>query len=375
MIFRAGKRDRVKRIVAVIGGAIALSLALLMVAQPVNAGDCFYYSKDVGFVCDGRMDAAPTQFDQPGLPEESLLDRVLYAYMEDNINIYPEPTLAAPPIYNVGEGFLYVTIHGQVNVDGQRWYAINPGQYARAEDIRLVTASDFQGVEISVQPERPFGWIVQEVRPSRDAGGDPEPDFEKLQRLEFFQVYDAVSADDGWLWYNIGADRWIRQTYVSLLDVDGPPEDVGTGEYWVEVDLYEQTFAAYEGPRMVYAGLISSGLNRWPTEEGIFQVWSRHVQTKMSGAEGKVDYYYIEDVPFTMYFDRRNEIALHGAYWHDRYGYKHSHGCVNMPVRDAEWVFNWSAEAPTDLWVWVHTSDPDLYFEKHGDGVEAGLDL
>ena len=53
------------------------------------------------------------------------------------------------------------------------------------------------------------------------------------------------------------------------------------------------------------------------------------VVTKMSGAEGKVDDYFIEDVPHTMFFD--NDIALHGAYWHDRFGYKHSHGCVNMP--------------------------------------------
>jgi lipoprotein-anchoring transpeptidase ErfK/SrfK len=93
----------------------------------------------------------------------------------------------------------------------------------------------------------------------------------------------------------------------------------------------------------------------------------------MSGAEGKVDYYLVEDVPHTMFFDIPNEIALHGAYWHDRFGYKHSHGCVNMPPLDAEWVFNWSADtAPintqaTDdegLWVWVHTSDPQNYLIK-----------
>mgnify|MGYP002625892858 FL=1 len=83
----------------------------------------------------------------------------------------------------------------------------------------------------------------------------------------------------------------------------------------------------------------------------------------MSGAEGKIDYYFIEDVPHTMYFDY--DIALHGAFWHDRFGYKHSHGCVNMPPRDAEWVFNWSAGAPNDLWVWSHTSDPNHYFDRY----------
>ncbi len=107
---------------------------------------------------------------------------------------------------------------------------------------------------------------------------------------------------------------------------------------------------------MVYAGMVSSGLNKWPTYEGLFQVWERNLTTDMVGAEGRVDYYVVEDVPHTMYFDF--DIALHGAYWHDRFGYKHSHGCVNMPPRDAEWVFNWSENAPNDLWVWVHTSDP-----------------
>jgi hypothetical protein len=169
-------------------------------------------------------------------------------------------------------------------------------------------------------------------------------------------VYDAVEADDGWIWYDIGNGRWMRQTYVSLVDQTPRPEEIGEDEYWVEVDLYEQTFAAYEGDRMVYAGLVSSGLNRWPTNEGLFQVWDRQPATKMSGAEGKVDYYFIEDVPNTMYFD--DEIALHGAYWHDRFGYKHSHGCVNMPLRAAEWIYNWSENAPNDLWVYVHTSDP-----------------
>jgi hypothetical protein len=359
-------RKHKNRISVLLSGAAMLLVSLFLSVGTTSAGDCFHFSDDVGFVCDGRIEIEQPQFVEPELPEASFLNRVLYAYMEDNINIYPEPNLTAAPKYNVGEGFLYVTIQGKVEANGQLWYVINPGEYALADDIRVVTASDFRGVEISVQPEHPFGWIVQDVRPSREPGGEPDPDLEKMLRTEFFQVYDAVVDDDDWIWYKIGENLWIRQTYVSLLDVDDSPEEVGDGDFWVEVDLFEQTFAAYEGPRMVYAGLISSGLNKWPTEEGIFQVFSRYQQTKMSGAEGKVDYYFIEDVPYTMYFDRRNEIALHGAYWHDRYGYKHSHGCVNMPVRDAEWVFNWSAEAPTDLWVWVHTSDPDNYFTKNG---------
>ena len=68
--------------------------------------------------------------------------------------------------------------------------------------------------------------------------------------------------------------------------------------------------------------------------------------------------YFIEDVPYIMYFDDLMGIALHGTYWHDRFGYKHSHGCVNMPILDAEWTYKWSTNAPEALYVWVHTSDP-----------------
>ncbi len=342
---------------------------LIVLAKPADAGRCFFYSEEIGTVCDGRVEPDPGQFEDPDAIDGGLLEHVSYAYMDDNINIYPEPNLSAPPLYNVGNGFLYVTIQGVVEANGHKWYVINPGEYALAEGIRLVETPKFTGVEVKVQPERPFGWVVQEVQPSSRPDGEPNPEFTKLERLSFFQVFDAVKGEDDWIWYKIGGDRWIKQTYVSLVDVHEPPEEIGQNEFWVEIDLYEQTFAAYEGERMVYASLVSSGLNRWPTYEGLFQVWDRLLQTKMSGAEGKVDYYFIEDVPYAMYFDRQNEIALHGAYWHDRYGFKHSHGCVNMPPRDAEWIYYWSDDAPNDLWVWVHTSEPDSYFQRFaGDG-------
>jgi hypothetical protein len=294
----------------------------------------------------------------------SFLPHATYAYLLDNINIYTGPSLTSPVVYNVGNGFLYATLHGRVENEGTAWYKLNQDEYVRVEDVRVVQTPSFHGVEIAVQPERPFGWIVQNVTPSNEPDGEPDESYSELTRFAFFQVFDAVIGEEDWIWYDIGGGRWIRQTFVSLIDVSPRPADVGPDEYWVEVDLYEQTFAAYEGNRMVYASLISSGLNRWPTHEGLFQVWSRHTQNKMSGAEGQVDYYFIEDVPYIMYFDQTNEIALHGAYWHDRFGYKHSHGCVNMPPLDAEWVYYWSAEGPTDLWVWVHTSEPQHYFDK-----------
>lgn len=345
---------------------ITLMLAGLIYAVDVaEAAICFDFDRD-GSVCAPNLPQAT--FAAPELLADSFIQQTSYGRLADLTLVYPEPTTAVAPVRNVGDGYLFSTIEGmRRNEAGELWYMINYGEWVRAEDVTLAEISEFAGIEINRQPERPFGWMIVDYWYSRTPGGDLAQHEAKLPRYTFFQVYDAVEAEDGWLWYNIGLGRWVRQTYVSLIDIDPRPQGVGPNDYWVEVDLYEQSFAAYMGDRIVYAGLVSSGLNRWPTHEGLFQITSdqRFARTKMSGAEGRVDYYYIEDVPHTMYFDMEHEIALHGAFWHDRFGYKHSHGCVNMPPRDAEWVFNWSDNAANDLWVWVHTSDPTHYFDRY----------
>ncbi|MEM7332183.1 MAG: L,D-transpeptidase [Chloroflexota bacterium] len=346
-----------RRKLLVIFSFIFLAVGLFGQNTAVYAVDCYVMSESVGIVCN--TEAPQAQFVKPKPFADSFLPYVSYARLNDYADVFAGPSAGSGIVENVGDGFLFVTLQGVVENSEGTWYAINYNEYVRAEDIRLVDDSEFTGFEINDQPERPFGWMIVDFWYSNEPGVDPAPGNLKLPRYTFFEVHEAVIADDGWIWYNIGGGRWMRQTYVSLIDASPRPEEVGEDEYWVEVDLYEQSFAAYIGDTMVYAGLVSSGLNQWPTHEGVFQVWSRHEQTKMSGAEGRADYYYVEDVPHTMFFD--NDIALHGAYWHDRFGYKHSHGCVNMPPRDAEWVFNWSSGAPNDLWVWVHSSNPDFY--------------
>jgi lipoprotein-anchoring transpeptidase ErfK/SrfK len=63
----------------------------------------------------------------------------------------------------------------------------------------------------------------------------------------------------------------------------------------------------------------------------------------MSGATAadRSDYYYLEDVPWTMYYDEAR--AFHGAYWHNSFGYPRSHGCVNLSLGDSHWLFDWAA--------------------------------
>src|SRR5690606_27024068 len=118
-----------------------------------------------------------------------------------------------------------------------------------------------------------------------------------------------------------------------------------------DIDLYEQTLTAYVDDTMVYATLVASGLEQWSTNEGVFRVWYKVADTPMSGSEGQSDYYYLENVPWNLFFD--GESALHGAYWHDGFGYRRSHGCVNLAPADSLWLYHWADEG---TYVHVHSS-------------------
>lgn len=112
-------------------------------------------------------------------------------------------------------------------------------------------------------------------------------------------------------------------------------------ERWIEVVLSEQRIYAWEGDRLVYNFLVSTG--KWaPTPVGDFRVWIKLASTKMSGGSKELGtYYYLPNVPCTMYFYKG--YGIHGAYWHNNFGQPMSHGCVNMRPVDSCVLFNWAS--------------------------------
>ena len=104
---------------------------------------------------------------------------------------------------------------------------------------------------------------------------------------------------------------------------------------WIDVDLTHQRLNAYEGQTLVRTTLVSTGLARTPTPAGRYKIQIKLRSDDMDGPG-----YYLPNVPFTMYFYRG--YALHGTYWHTNFGQPMSHGCVNLPTSEAEWLFNWA---------------------------------
>lgn len=356
-------------------GLLLLTLTMmgglfLAFAPAAEAADCYRYAGDV-YVCDAR----PKQsvFSTPGFRNNSFFLNRTYAWLDDNVPLYREPQGGAEVAKDGEVGLLFYTIEDTyVDGAGVTWYRVGDNQWARGDTLHRYTPPNRTGLLIHGTPERPFGWVMQRFQPSLAPEEAPPENAPLIAQYTFVELYDVAVASDGWLWFDIGDGQWTRQTNLALVDYVERPEDVGEDEYWVSVDLFEQTFAAYEGDRMVYAGLAATGLEGWETNEGLYQVYARHREWPMWGDE-EGDYYFLQDVPHTMFYD--DEIALHGAYWHDSFGAPRSHGCVNMTPRDAEWVWHWSEQADHDLWVYVYTSPQDYFMEEYGDSLRVKSNL
>ncbi|MFT4039017.1 MAG: L,D-transpeptidase [Thermomicrobiales bacterium] len=122
----------------------------------------------------------------------------------------------------------------------------------------------------------------------------------------------------------------------------GPgPQQGGWKE--IVVSISQQRMWAYEGGELVVTSLVSTGVGNVPetvTPLGFHQILSKYDVQTMEGTISD-EYYRVPDVPNVMYFDNLGN-ALHGAYWHNNFGTPMSHGCINLPLDIAAWMFGWA---------------------------------
>jgi hypothetical protein len=281
----------------------------------------------------------------------------VYGSMED-------ASKARNPIYRMDGQFLYVSYEYTEVVNDMRVYMIAPGVWMNAVDVHRIGTPTFQGLEFYRTPRNPFGWVLTPVETRTEPGyltGSYTGQW--FNRQDVVQVYSIETAES-LEWLEVRPGEWVEKRYVGLVRPRIMPPFEEIEDRWIEIDLYEQTVAVYDGGRLVFATMISSGIEPFWTRPGLFQITEKLETTPMSGSFeiDRSDYYYLEDVPWTMYFDEAR--ALHGAYWHTGYGYPRSHGCVNISPGDARWLYDW---AEVGDWVFVHDpsgltpTDPALY--------------
>ena len=132
--------------------------------------------------------------------------------------------------------------------------------------------------------------------------------------------------------------EWKERTIAA--GAENLPYQAAPGEKWVDLNLSNKTVTAYEGATVVHGPVsIVDGAAETPTVTGTYKVYLQYESQTMRGENADGSPYVAEDVPWVSYF--YSGYAFHGAGWRSSFGYSGSHGCVNMPVSEAQWIYNW----------------------------------
>ncbi len=295
--------------------------------------------------------------------EPGLIGRI--ASDDKQINIHRSPDRESAVVREIDFDELvnlYYQLEG-TNSKGEpeRWYRVwggyLPGTYVQPTRYHL-------NPQITQIPE--CGKLAEITVPYTESYTIKGPDrWEPQYRLYYQTTHWVTGAEigpDEEVWYQITSQLYDQFTYhvpakhVRLISeseylptsIQIPPE-----KKLVKVSLQDQTLTAYEDNQVVYQTRISSGLGEEEvslknpdasaTPRGEFRVTSKYPSKHMglvvaTGAPGS---YTLPGVPWTTFFVYETGVAFHGTYWHNNFGTKMSHGCVNMRNVDAKWLFRW----------------------------------
>jgi lipoprotein-anchoring transpeptidase ErfK/SrfK len=205
-------------------------------------------------------------------------------------------------------------------------YTVIPDELALLEPTAISTES--LAIEPSAIPSE-LPTILPTDVPPPTATSIPEPTFTPEATSTPGTLYAEIVADTP-------TSEYIAPT-ASVAEQNVPSALASSGVHWIDVDLSQQRVYAYAGDTIVNSFIVSTGTWQTPTVTGKFKIWIKLRSTDMAGPG-----YYLPDVPYTMYFYKG--YALHGTYWHNNFGTPMSHGCVNLSIPDAAWLYDFSYE-------------------------------
>ena len=211
-----------------------------------------------------------------------------------------------------------------------------PSTATEASDAPHVVVAPTVTAALSAQPEiisiLPADTLPTEIIPTLEAYVYTAP---ADTSIEAPTALPEIMNTPGMVYAEIIPDtptpKYTAPTVAPYMPVAG-----NGGKHWIDVDLSQQRVYAYEGDTVVNSFIVSTGTWQTPTVTGKYKVWVKLRSAPMSGPG-----YYLPNVPYIMYF--YGSYGLHGTYWHNNFGTPMSHGCVNLTIPDAEWLYNFSS--------------------------------
>ncbi len=335
--------------------------------------------------CEGILPSGRFQF-----PEGERLGRVSVYPNYFSTSIKSEPYPAAATVRELSEDSLVVWLReivGTAKSVSKRWVE-TPEGYVYTPDLQPVR--NFPNIPLVAMPEGKAGFWAEVTVPYVDlyiANPPARAGWYKdslahgfTPRLYYGQVIwiDQITTNDaGQVVYRFNE----RYGYGDLFWVDAmglyplTPEDVAPihpdvdpEQKHILVNTTYQTLSCFEGEREIFFCRISTGYDseNYFTPAGEYNPHRKLLSIPMgaSSAEGRSGY----DTPAVAWpiFMNGDGIAIHAAFWHNDFGTRRSHGCVNVCAEDAKWLFRWTAP-----YVSLDDHEVSLDWPNHGTVVKV----
>ncbi len=252
-----------------------------------------------------------------------------------------------------------------LDLDIKAWDRNDRGRYPEREEMApWITFTPVDGqLEVGLDPEQVQAWVTTV---SNDSNVDPVPGVQNVNSRgdilataeegnDGYKVNNVQALTDGIIAAVTAGESYegvmeydvTERTYTQRLIADGAEGlayQAAPGEKWIDINLSNYTVTAYEGATPVLQSPMVPGAPATPTVTGEYAVWAKVPTQTMRGQNVDGSKYETPDVPWILYF--HGSYATHGAYWRSNFGYDAgeygSHGCVNMPVDNAQALYNWA---------------------------------
>ncbi|MCA9651627.1 MAG: L,D-transpeptidase [Myxococcales bacterium] len=330
-------------------------------------GKTWYAVWPFGFVCSEQVrktEVPPETTKALPVPEGKRLPHAYAMVRTEGAPSYANAENAelGIPEQALTKGMSLVVERG-VDIGEQSFVQTSAGKLVPRQDVGWMgQGSSWSGVLIETDEPGPlFAWVRNPKTPVLAA---PERGAERVRTVELRERVPLLEPDAQLapLWWRVGEGEWIEADSLNEVHVVEPPAGVtsegrteATGnDQWLDVDVGEQVLVAYRGAVPQYATLISSGRGS-PTPLGNYPIWAKVASMDMANQDYEDKPYMVQGVPWVLLFQGHN--ALHGAYWHDRFGNRKSHGCVNLAPVDARWAFEWAGPTLPMGWTGYLPSD------------------
>jgi hypothetical protein len=323
-----------------IGAGTRLGFTRRVFGKGCSTGVWYQTSEEL-FICETHVKPSPSppgpRVDELASSGSRLPQR--YAFIRfDGTRAYAHPSdyFRNDYIEAFGKGF-GIVVTGEQVYEGVEFVRTRRHLWVESGSVHFVDGSAFSGVRLAPGKPLDIAWVSR-----RPAKVYERPQGRVVKRLDRHALVH-IEATKG-AWSKLVGGGWMKTAALARPRRVEPPEGVGPTDRWIDIHVERQVLVAYEGSTPLFATLVSTGKDTKQSETplGLFQIWVKLAYSDMDDID-RTDVpknYSIQDVPWVQFF--KGSYGFHAAFWHNDFGHRRSHGCINLSPKDARYLFTFT---------------------------------